>query len=304
MNTEPFLPSSRKSNPLRSKASKTILLWLLLIVMFVSIYQLFTAPTPGHHHQQAPTPDPFASLWPQWSLMGLVFASFVGWGLWNRRNVRRAFVMNGEGLELLGRGELKKAQALFETMGQQFGRLRTFKGLAQHNLAWVLLTDGQLERATAELTALEKSDGLATAPALKPGAASMLALCHALAGNFELATPWLAEAEKRKPAAGEPLRITGTLTVVRAIMFCRQGQPAEATRMLDRDWHTLEGLGGDQLRPLRLLRAFAASATGGPRDDGAVDRLLAPLRESRPGSLRYLTVAWPELGAFIDLHHV
>ena len=74
--------------------------------------------------------------------------------------------------------------------------------------------------------------------------------------------------------------------------------------MLDRDWQTLEALGGEQLRPLRLLRAFALSATGGPRDDGAVDRALAPLRESRPGSLRYLTVAWPELAAFMDLHHV
>ena len=303
MKTEPLLPDSRKEDPLLSTASKTILLWTLLIVMFVSIYQLVTAPTPGRHPLPTTDSDPFASLW-TWGLMGVVFVVIAGWLFSNQRRLARAVVMNGEGLELLGRGELEKAQALFETMLQKFSRLNAVKGLAQHNLAWVFLTNGQLERATAELTALEKGDGLSRMPSLKPSAASMLALCHALAGNFELATPWLAEADKLKPAAAEPLKLTGSLTIVRAILFCRQGQPAEATRMLDRDWQTLEALGGEQLRPLRLLRAFALSATGGPRDDGAVDRALAPLRESRPGSLRYLTVAWPELAAFMDLHHV
>ena len=80
--------------------------------------------------------------------------------------------------------------------------------------------------------------------------------------------------------------------------------PSDATRLIERDWPALEGLSGDQTRPLRLMRAFGVAAAGGPRDDCAVHRLLAPLRESRRGSLRYLTVAWPELAAFMELNHV
>jgi hypothetical protein len=303
MNTEPFLPNQRKTNFVWTPG-KTVLLWLLLVVLFFGIYELFTPPAGHvtHAHAQSSDDGDFGAFLA--SLLGGLAALWVAWALWTQRSLRRAVVMNGEGLELLGRGELHKAQALFETMGRKFSRLRTIKGLAQHNLAWAYLVDGQLQRATTELDALERRDGLATMPSLKAGAAADLALCYALSGQCELATPWLAEAEKRKPAAAEPLKLIGSLTLVRAVIACRQDQPAEATRLIDRDWHTLEGLGGDQLRPLRLLRAFALSAASGPRDDGAVDRLLAPLRESRPGSLRYLTVAWPELAAFMDLHHV
>ena len=303
MSTEPFLPGQGKAK-FFSKPGRTIVLWLVLIVMFCSIYQVFSQPAPGRHAPgHHPAPDPFSGRWASELYVVILFVG-VGWVVWQRRRLRSVNVMNGEALELLGRGELQKAHALFETMGQKFRRVVNVRALAQYNVACVSLLEGQLEHATSELVALGKRDGLSPMPWLKVTAAANLALCHALAGNFELATPWLEEAEKNRATAADPMRLTGTLTLVRAIMACRRGQPAEATRLIDRDWQGLEGLSGEQLRPLRLLRAFAASSTGGPRDDGAVDRLLAPLRESRPGSLRYLTVAWPELGAFMDLHHV
>lgn len=304
MNTEPFLPSQRKK-PFASQPLKVVLLWALLIISFVCLYQVFTAPSsqaPHHHAHAHRSDDGFGGL--LGLLCGGLFVLLLGWAFWNQRNIRRAVVMNGEGLELLGRGEVQKARALFEAMGQKYHRSITVRGLAQYNVAQTSVLAGDLERATRELVDLEKRDGLKTVQSLKPLAATSLAECYALVGQLDLAAPWLDEAEQKRATAGEPPKLTGALTLVRAIIACRKGAPAEATRLIDANWQTIEGLAGDQLRPLRLVRAFAVAAAGGPRDDGAVDRLLAPLRESRPGSLRYLGVAWPEMAAFLELNHL
>lgn len=302
MSTEPnseFLPSQRRSTT-RPRLARLALMWLLLIIMFVSLYELFTSPSPARASGVESSLGPIVAC----SALGILFLLVALRVLSIQRQMRRAVIMNGEALELLGRGELQKAQARFAEIAEKFRRLRAVRVLAQYNGAVAHLLAGDLDRATAALVAIERDQGLAVSLILRANGASYLALCHALAGRLDQATPWLDEAEKLRPTASEPLRLTGMLTLGRAIVACRQGQPSEGARLIEADWHAFEAVGGDAARALRLVRAFAIAQAGGPRDDGAIDRLLAPLRESRPRSVHYLGAAWPEMAAFIQLHNV
>src|SRR5262245_59211297 len=90
----PFLPPSEPSdNPAvspqqkKSKAKKTIALWVLLIVMFISIYQLFSGPTQGHGRAAPRCPEP--SFWSgDYVLFGLPILVTVALFLLMRRAVR------------------------------------------------------------------------------------------------------------------------------------------------------------------------------------------------------------------------
>ena len=76
----PYLPPLEPTdNPVavQKKSIKVVLLWLLLILMFVSIYQLFTGPATPHIHgmNTPPPPPPPASPW--WDGM-IAFVPGVG----------------------------------------------------------------------------------------------------------------------------------------------------------------------------------------------------------------------------------
>jgi hypothetical protein len=289
MRGNPYLPPQRRGS--RFNLQTVVALCFGLFVLYAVGFNLIRAEIHGQGIGLV-----------AWVLGIALVTLIVATGLFSWA-IRRAIAMNGDGLQLLAQGNVGAARTLFETMAQS--RVRSVRALARHNLASTLFAESKLELATAALIALHRSGDLARAPFLQSRSAAALAECYALAGNLDVAAQWLDEAERLKQRVDDPRSLAGQMRLIRAVIACRRGQPDDAARSLEAEWHALEqGLTGATLRPLRLVRAFALSLAGSPRDDGAVARQLDPLRDGRPGSLRYLTVAWPELAAFMDLHRL
>jgi len=303
MEQKPFLPPSNRRVSLPFPR-RILILWLLLILFFVALFQLFSGPR-RHPAAYSPPPGGTTSLWGSWQLVLVVIGICVGAMVWAVRASRRATAMNGEGLQLMARGDLEQAAALFERLAKKYRLLPVLRVAAQHNQAAVMLRRGELQRAIDMLAAIEQSGDLQGAPTVRPLAAANMATGYALVGDTEAAEQWVAEAEKRNQRQPDPRTVGGAVALARAIVQCRQGQFTEVVRRLESEWGQLkEGLTGETLRPLRLVRAFALSQAGGPREAGAVENVLIPLRGGRPGTLNYLASQWPELQEFLCGHNL
>ena len=57
------------------------------------------------------------------------------------------------------------------------------------------------------------------------------------------------------------------------------------------------------LRPIRVLRAFAIAA-GGVREAGSASAIIAGMRPTYPHELAFLGAAWPEMAAFLASHEL
>jgi hypothetical protein len=302
MSTPPFLPSSARARDPRLR--RTLLLWALLVIMFVAIYELFTGPP------SASAAHPSAASSPSFSWIVAIACAVacggfcIAW-VWMVVRLRRGAVLNGEGLRLLARGELDQAQALFEGMAKKYHSVPTLRAMALHNVAWTLVRRGELHRGLHVLVGVAQGSALASFKLLKPSVAANLAAIYALLGELDAAAQWATEAEALRERSADPRPLLGSIALSRAIIDCRRGEHAEALRRLDHEWGVLEeAVTGETLRPLRLVRAFALSQTSGPRDGGAVDSVLAPLREGRSDTLRYLGTEWPELRGFMHAHSI
>jgi hypothetical protein len=279
-----------------SATGKTFVLWFLLILMFIAIYELV-----GVRPGDAPRTIPFG-----WVLGGgfiAVVAGFVIWIRWHNRAVNRFNTESQVALGQLARGELDQAAAGFDALAQKWKRPRSLHVVARHNLAWTLVRKGEHKRAIEVYTSLERAAG--DSGAIWQTMPTHLALASALAGDLDAAERWLTEARKRVESQGGDTRtIEGLIAFARAIVECRRGRAAEAARALEAGWREYEShLAGEILRPMRVVRAYAITASEGPRG-GSVDFLLLPLRGGPGGELAFLGVAWPEMAAFLASHPI
>jgi hypothetical protein len=280
-------PTPPKSGGL-TQGQKTAILWLVLIMMVVSIYQIFTPPHPAHGPQ--PERDWTGPL----SILPLA-ALIIGWFVWVGRRTARFNRENGEGIALLNKGASAQAAAAFEALVPRYKK-RNLRTVARHNAGVARLREGKLDRAI-ELLTLVVNDK--QAPNLKASAAIELASACALAGRLEEADTWLATAE----GAGNANR--HNLVWPRALVNARHGRYAELARMLESHWRELENtLSGEVLRRLTVLRAFAVASAEGPRGAGVAEPLLLRLRPSVPGEYAWLAGQWPELGAFLETNQL
>jgi hypothetical protein len=88
-------------------------------------------------------------------------------------------------------------------------------------------------------------------------------------------------------------------TLARAVIDCRSDRCAEAAQELDQVWRICEAeLTGEQLRPLRIVRAFAVS-NGGAHAGGSPEAALATVRPAYAGEHDYLGKAWPEMARYL-----
>jgi len=174
--------------------------------------------------------------------------------------------------------------------------------LGDYNRAFALIREGQLDLAIELLSDLDRRGGVLN---LDGAVAGALALAHALAGNVDLATDWLAETRRRyRHYTASGIRVPAFAFVLsEAAVELRAGEAETVRRRLDDQWTQLENsVTGNILRPMRVLRAFALAQTAGVREAAVVDSMLAALRGSSTHDIQYLGVAWPEMKTFIASH--
>jgi len=304
----PYLPPSEPSdNPVqqKKKARKTIFLWLLLIVMFVAIYQLFSAPPSSHPHRVAlPTCAPPETSW--WSsLVGFVpVVALAGLFIWFlRRQLSGGNKLNLKlepGLFAIADGDLGRAVDVFAAVAHEYRKATGYAGVAKLSLATAYMYQGQLHKAIETTVEVERSPGLMFGSELRAIAASSLATLHALRGDVDAATRWCDDARKRLARGTNRSYSAASLRLAEIFTLARSGKLDETARALDRDRGRLENaLTATTLRRAWLLRAFAASSDGAR---GSVEPWLTMARSGRKGELAWIGAEWPELAAFIAAH--
>jgi hypothetical protein len=296
---KPFLPHQQvdQTKPARS-AGKTVLLWFVLIIVFVAIYQVVGTAPPKHDAPPQPAP-----VWPMvvGALLSIAVAT-VAWLVWLQRAVRRYNEESADALTMLSRGDLGNALKRFEALALKWKRPRSVHAVVRHNVAYTLLRQGELARAIEIYSALERRRTTVNVSSVWQLTPSHLAIAHGLAGDLSSAQQWLDEAGKRM-GTGDTRHLRGLAALALAIIDCRRGGGAGVARELERLWTEFESaLTGELLRPLRLVRAYAVSQDGGLRGQGAVEMLLVPLRGGPPGELAFMGAAWPEMKSFLTAH--
>jgi len=232
--------------------------------------------------------------------VGLVVA-FLAFTIQISRVHRRYADEHQAGVAALSRGDLGTARAIFAQSATRPATLVT-GAHSLHNFAWTLLRQGDLRGAIDTFLFNERRNSKRLrAYALLPSSAVNLALAYALLGDFARAKHWLAVLEQRKTERAAP-SVPAMTVYARAVLALRRGTPTVAARLLDEHWAECEAtLTGDVFRPLRVIRAFAQSASG-PREAGIAAMTLAAARPAHPGEYAFLGADWPEMAVFLDAH--
>jgi tetratricopeptide (TPR) repeat protein len=293
----PFLPPPAADNPIPQKKSpaKTFVIWFLLIVLFLALCNYFTISSSPQPSVAARIYDGFFSLlsygWP-FAIIGFVF--FYLW--WQFRNSVQFQLAQEPGLIALAEGQLDRAATLFQETIQKYKNQQQYAAVARHNHAVALRRQGNLARAIEKFIAVEKGAGLVYSAEIRLLAAIQLADCYALRGELAASHQWIDESRKRLARSSHRTHSACQLRLAEATLQCREGKFADALRGLERDWRQLEGnLAVVMMRTAWLLRAFALSHEGGPRDASAAPYLMM----LRGQSLDHLAVDWPELKTFL-----
>jgi hypothetical protein len=296
------------AQPKRS-AGKTIALWLVLIVIFLAIYQLVGS-SPAQHGAprdaapQQSTLDLVAAIaWRAWPLA--LMALFI-W--WVQRQLRGGSKLN-ERLEpgqlAAADGDFARAVAVFREVAELYRGQATYFAACRLHVALSLERLGELDAATDELIQVERGAGLLYGSDVRLSAAIHLARLFALRGELEAAAKWATDARRRLRKASSRLWAAAQLHVAEAVLLARSAPTVEALRFLESAWARVEeSLSVTAMRPVWLLRAFLVAQETGPRDHGTAEPWLRMLRTARPGELAYLSSRWPELRAFMELSSV
>ena len=284
----PRTPAQRLRDALANPASRAVLLWLVLIVMFVVFWQAFSRSSPGAgaatESPQA-APDMWRSILNQSApllvlplLFGLFYWRFHGFAAANKRAV-----------DLMAAGDAAAAADAFRRLAR---KPLAPSGVARFNLGLALLRLGDVRGALDAFAAAERS----RAKALRPMIAALIALCDALIGDLDAADRWITEARQRAASPGSTSRVH---LAAEAIVRMRRGDALGAARLFDQTWGELErSTAADLMRALRLVRAFAAAQAGGVAAAQAAD-LLAGARPFRAGEYAWIGAGWPEMARYL-----
>ena len=190
-------------------------------------------------------------------------------------------------------GRLDDACAAFEHNARRF-RAPALHSISVFNLADTEMLRGDLARALPLAAAVAVHHSPLRSPLVAASAPSLVASCYALMGDLSAARAWMGEAER----AGATIAVE-VARVPEAILACREGRFAEVVSCYAQRRRAIEAtLAGDDLRTLRLLRAFALARLPEASEAERAEALAAG-RPGAPGECDHLAVAWPELAAFL-----
>jgi hypothetical protein len=234
----------------------------------------------------------------------IVFFAVIGGvaSIFTGRGTRRALAEISQAGTALARGQFAVANEIYTRWCDS--KNYVVAALVRHNLGWTLLRQARLDQAIAVLRDNDAAFERALARLSIYATSSVdLALASALAGKLDDASSWLAITDKRA-AVTASASLPAMRAFARAVVDCRNGRCDDAARLLDDRWAEYEAtLTGSELRPLRVVHAFAQAAAG-PRDAGVADALLPASRPIYEGEYDFLGVAWPEMQTFLVTHQL
>ncbi len=261
-----------------SQAWKTIILWVVLIVLFVAFYNVFQhRPEAGDAPVAAPaTQTDLTGLAAQWLPIVFLFLFFVFF----MRALQKRHAASHEGARLLAQGRYLQALEHFE----KYRRQQAKQAAGPFNSGVARLQLWKLDEAVADLEAAEKLGGGRHAQ-LGPLLQEHLALSLALLGRSDDARRRLASVPHDE---GDP----GRIGLAEAILLARSGDAAGARTRLGA--FEVKQLGGSVGALARTLDALCIEQLSGERRH--IDRV-ALYGEVSPDGLKKV---WPELVAFVD----
>lgn len=278
------------------------MLWGLLVVAFLSIWQLLN----GSAGTRAPTTSdgggsgvPGLPLWNA-AFIAAVALLTLGWAGWLRRRTRAFNEESSRVLELFRVADYAAAAVRFGELAAKYRYPTNLRLTSEFNQAMALLRTGNLVRALEALSELDRQRSRGGKP-FRATLASQMAVIYALRAEPAASDRWIAESEKRRRETGVPSRLDGVLALARLVNGIRRDDEAAALSALDESWETIEGtLPVPELRPFRALRAFAKTRHR-PKETFATDPgVVEAFAEVRPGELDWLGAEWPELREFLD----
>jgi hypothetical protein len=294
---ETWLPQEPPPPPRhKSRAGRTLLMWIVLILVFISIYS-FMSESPGDashvRHAEA------SSQWWIWALCVGLFALPTGLFVWLLGSSRRYNALQRPAFEALGDGQNARAAELFGALARRYRAKPNLGPLAAYHQAVALIRTGDSAAAVGVLLGIERWPGIAIV-GLRRIVAAELSRAFAIGGDVDKAQRWLEAARKRPAEFADPGLESVHLAYVGGLVLCRAGKLAEAIRHYDETWHRLESrLPVREMRTVWLLRAFAVSGISSPRESAASETWLRLLRATPSSSFTWLTAHWPELAAFV-----
>jgi protein-S-isoprenylcysteine O-methyltransferase Ste14 len=304
----PFLPEPEPAAPAappNKKAAKTLILWVVLIVMFLGIWQ-FLSPSPGATPAPALPPCEPSSGWYTVAPYAVFFAILLIAYRW----FVRSYGQNLDFQIAQEPGRLAMAERRFGPALEVFGRLQAsyankpaYEASAGIALGAAQLWAGRLDEAVHTLAAVERKRTVLFSSSIRTVAAAHLALAHALAGELDAAESWARETRARiAKNRDDRLEYAARLCLAEAIVTLRRGQPADASALLERNWTVMrEALTANMMRVAEVLTAFAESTRGVRQANTMAERLLR-VEPTLPGDFAFLGVKWPEMQAFLDAH--
>ncbi|MEA2752553.1 MAG: hypothetical protein QOI41_6696 [Myxococcales bacterium] len=318
---QPFLPEPEAAVAAPKKnARKALFLWVLLIVMFLAIWQVLTPAErtdAGRNTNRAQRtqvvaaeecPPPSSSFWNESVAMISPMVVVVLFGFLFLRAYRQnlAFAVSQEpGRLAMAHHRFAEASARFQETLPRFAKQPPYRLAVVINVAEAELRAGRFDGAIAACAEIERSRTLLFGSAVRIRIANLSALTYALRGDLVTAERWAGDA-RRRIAKNQEDRFghAAHLCLAEAAIACRRGDPTGAVALLDARWNELRyALTADSMRVVEVIRAFA-EAQGGIRASNTVAERLVRVEPVAPGELAYLGAEWPEMKAFLGAHGI
>ncbi len=297
-------PAEKKTKAKRAR--RTLLLWVLLILMFLAIWQ-FLQPGPSASHQATPPPPPCeATMWSAVSGWAIPFGAFLLLFF----VFMRAYGQNVE----FARSTEPAARALAERRFGDAAKLYTgliasnkkkpaYQSSARASLAFAELMGGRLAAAIEVYAQVERAQGVLFSSGVRTTASTWLAFAYALRGDVPAGQKWATEARRRLTKNNDNrLSYASQMCLAEAALAIRAGEAERGVSLLDAGWLNLrESMTANTMRVAEVLRAFAESSRG-PRGYNVVEERLTRVEPVVPGEFDFLGVEWPEMRAFLAAH--
>lgn len=250
---------------------RTLILWIVLIVLFVTFYQVFSRP-PGDDAPSPPRTVDWSAILSQWLPIIVIFFGFIFFARYQQRRYTPLY----EAHRLAGQGRTEQSLELFEKYRKAYPK----DAEAAFNVGWLKGSLWKLGAARLEFEAAQTLKGKKQIPFL----VESLALIHALLGNVGDARRVLTEVPPGKSDAGR-------INLVLAILLAREGKWAMAR----------EKLGGFEVKQMPVVGTFARAL-----DAWCIEKLTGELRHVDRLALfggappDELATAWPEFMSFVE----
>ena len=186
-------PPTPQDNPAvhPTSATRTIAIWLALIVMCAIVYVLFSGPS-GTRTWRDVVLDVLQVAWPfLFVLLALA---------WLYRQMRGGTELTrrlAEGERARIAGQPARAIELFRSAAADYRTQGAYQAMARLHLGVTLAQAGQLDAAVTEFVAVERAGGLQFSADVRLQAVAQLALTLGLRGDLDAADRWLVDLDQR-----------------------------------------------------------------------------------------------------------